>query len=53
MKGGPNCPHSHLKRLESNFSHEEMGLLTQQVVATPITSGPPQVEGTGELGGLM
>jgi hypothetical protein len=30
-----------------------MGSLTQQVVAAPITSGPPQVEGTGESGGLL
>jgi hypothetical protein len=30
MEGVPDCPHPHSKRIESYFSHVEMGLLTQQ-----------------------
>jgi hypothetical protein len=52
MKGVPDCPHPRSQRLELNFSHEEMGSLTLQVVVVPITFGPPRVEGTGESGGL-
>jgi hypothetical protein len=52
MRGVPDCPHLCSKRLESYFSHVEMGLLAQQaVVVAPITSGPPQVEGIGESDG--
>jgi hypothetical protein len=50
-RGVPDCPHPCSKRLESYFSHVEMGSLTQQVVVAPITYGPLQVEGTGESGG--
>jgi hypothetical protein len=48
MEGVLDCPHPCSERLELNFSHVEMGLLTQQVVVAPITFGPPQAEGTGE-----
>jgi hypothetical protein len=53
MEGVPDCPLPCSKRLELNFSHVEMGSLTQQVVAVPITSGPLQAEGTGESDGLL
>jgi hypothetical protein len=52
MEGVPDCPLPRSKRLELNFSHVEMGLLTRQATAVPITSGPPQAEGTGESDGL-
>jgi hypothetical protein len=42
MKGVPDCPHPCSKRLELNFSHEEMGSLTLQAVVVPITFGPLQ-----------
>jgi hypothetical protein len=51
MRGVPNYPNMCLKRLESYFSHAEMGSLTQQFVVAPITFGPPQVKGTGESDG--
>jgi hypothetical protein len=51
MRGVPDFPHPHSKRLESYFSHVEMGSLTQQVVVAPITFGPLQVKGTGESDG--
>jgi len=41
MEGFPDYPHPRLKRLELNFSHVEMGSLTQQVVVAPITYEPP------------
>jgi hypothetical protein len=37
--------------LEPCFAHVEMGSSAQQAVTVPIASEPPQVEGTGELGG--
>jgi hypothetical protein len=52
MEGVPNRPLPRLKRLELNFSHAEMDLLTWQVVTVPINFGPLQAEGTGELDGL-
>jgi hypothetical protein len=51
-KGVPNFPHPRSQRLELNFSYEEMGSLTLQVVVVPTHFGPLRVEGTGELGGL-
>jgi hypothetical protein len=47
MEGVPDYPHPCSKRLELNFVHVEMGLLTWLVVVVPITSRPPQDEGTG------
>jgi hypothetical protein len=49
MKGVPDFPHPHSQRIELNFSHVEMGFLTQQVVVVLVTFGPPQVKGTCEL----
>jgi hypothetical protein len=40
MKGVPEFPHLRSQRLELNFSHEEMGSLTPQVVDMPIKFGP-------------
>jgi hypothetical protein len=45
-------PLSSSRRLELYFSRVEMGSLTRQVVVVPITSGPPQAEGTDGSGGL-
>jgi hypothetical protein len=53
MKGVPDCPHPYSQRLEINFSHEEVGSLTLQVVVAPITFGPPRVEGTSDSGGPL
>jgi hypothetical protein len=52
MEGVPECPHLCSKGIELNFSHEEMGSLTQKSIVASVMFGPPQVEGTGELGGL-
>jgi hypothetical protein len=52
MKGIPDWPHPHLKRLESNFSHVEMGSLKQQVSTMQNIFGPLQVKGTCELDGI-
>jgi hypothetical protein len=41
MKGFPDFPYPRSHRLELNVFHEEMGLLTLQVIAAPITFGPP------------
>ena len=51
MRGVPDYPYPRSKRLESYFSHVEMGSLAQQVVAVSITSWPLQVKGTGESDG--
>jgi hypothetical protein len=53
MEGVPDFPHPHSKRIELIFSHEEIGSLTKEVFAAPVTFGPPQAEGTGESGGLL
>jgi hypothetical protein len=53
MKGVPDFPHPCSKRLELNFSHVEMGLLTHQVVVAPINFGPPQDEGMGDSDGPL
>jgi hypothetical protein len=46
-------PLLHSKRLELNYAHVEMDLLTRQAIYVPITSVHPQAEGTGESGGLL
>ena len=51
-EGFPDYPLPCSKRLELNFSHVEMGLLTRQSIVVPITSGPLQAKSTGELDGL-
>jgi hypothetical protein len=52
MEGVLDCPLPCSRRLELDFSHLETDSLTWQVVVVPITSGPPQAEGTDGLGGL-
>jgi hypothetical protein len=51
-EGVPDRTILHLKRLELNFSHAEMDSLTRKAIVVPITSRPPQAEGTGESDGL-
>jgi hypothetical protein len=52
MKGVLDYPFPGSKRLELNFPHVEMGLLTRQATTVPITYASLQAEGTSELDGL-
>jgi hypothetical protein len=52
-RGVPDFPHPHSKRIESYFSHVGMCSLENKAPSTPITSGPPQVEGTGDSDGPL